>query len=50
MFNVPKLMGNAMLGFRTLVRGKLPPPGPLHHKRPGAENVGRIFKRFADKK
>ena len=50
MFNAPKLMGNAMLGFRTLVRGKLPPPGPLHHKRPGAENVGRIFKRFADKK
>jgi hypothetical protein len=48
-FNVPKLMGNAMLGFRTLVRGKLPAPGPFHKKRPGAEKVGRIFKRFEEK-
>jgi len=47
--NVVKLLGNAPLGFRALVRGKLPMPGPLHKKRPGSENVSRIFKRFANK-
>lgn len=44
--NLPKLIANAPVGLRALVRGKLPKPGPLHHKRPGAENVGRIFKRW----
>jgi succinate dehydrogenase / fumarate reductase iron-sulfur subunit len=48
--NVVKLMGNAMLGFRTLRRGKFPMPGPFHKKRPGAENVGRIFKRLSGAK
>lgn len=47
--NVVKLLGNAPLGFRALVRGKLPMPAPFHKKRPGAVNVERIFKRFADK-
>jgi len=46
--NVVKLMGNAMLGFRTLRRGKLPlRSGPFHPKRPGSDAVGRIFKRLA---
>jgi succinate dehydrogenase / fumarate reductase iron-sulfur subunit len=44
--NVPKLMSNAPLGLRVFVRGKFPWPGLLHKKRPGAENIGRIFKRF----
>jgi succinate dehydrogenase / fumarate reductase iron-sulfur subunit len=43
--NLPKLISNAPVGIRALIRGKFPKPGPLHHKRPGAENVGRIFKR-----
>ncbi|MDA1035336.1 MAG: succinate dehydrogenase iron-sulfur subunit [Chloroflexi bacterium] len=47
--NVVKLLSNAPLGIRTLRRGKFPMPGPFHKKRPGAENVGRIFKRFANK-
>jgi succinate dehydrogenase / fumarate reductase iron-sulfur subunit len=46
--NVVKLMGNAMLGFRTLRRGKLPlRSGPFHQRQPGAEAVGRIFKRLS---
>ena len=44
--NVPKLLSQAPLGLRVFVRGKFPMPGPFHKKRPGAENVGRIFKRF----
>ena len=47
--NVVKLLSNAPLGFRALVRGKFPMPGLLHKKRPGAEHVGRIFKRLANK-
>ena len=49
-FNVPKLLANAPLGIRALRRGKFPLPGILHHKRPGAENVGRIFKRFEEQR
>ena len=45
-FNVPKLMASAPVGLRALVRGKLPKSGPLHHKRPGAKNVERIFRRL----
>ncbi len=45
-FNFPKLLSEAPLGIRTLVRGKFPAPWPLHKKRPGAEHVGRIFKRI----
>lgn len=45
-FNVPKLMASAPVGLRALVRGKLPKGGPLHHKRPGAKNVERIFRRL----
>ncbi|MDE2765642.1 MAG: succinate dehydrogenase iron-sulfur subunit [Chloroflexota bacterium] len=45
-FNVPKLMASAPVGIRALVRGKLPKGGPLHHKRPGAKNVERIFRRL----
>jgi succinate dehydrogenase / fumarate reductase iron-sulfur subunit len=48
--NLVKLIANAPLGFRTLRRGKFRLPGPFHKKRPGAEHVGRIFKRFASKK
>ena len=48
--NVFKLMAQAPLGFRVLVRGKFPKPSPFHHKRPGAENVGRIFKRLERKR
>ena len=47
--NVVKLASNAPLGIRTLVRGKFPMPWPFHKKRPGAENVGRIFKRLERK-
>ena len=45
-FNIPKLMASAPVGLRALVRGKLPKGGPLHHKRPGAKNVERIFRRL----
>jgi len=48
--NVVKLMSNAGLGISTLRRGKFPMPGPFHKKRPGAEHVGRIFKRLATTK
>ena len=47
-FNLPKLIGSAPVGLRALVRGKMPRPGLLHHKRPGAENIKRIFDRLAD--
>ena len=43
MFNLPKLLAAAPLGLRVLVRGKFPWPAPFHKKRPGAENVHRIF-------
>ena len=49
-FNLPKLISQAPLGIRALMRGKLPKPWPLHHKRPGAEFVGRIFKRWESNK
>ena len=48
--NVMKLLANAPLGLRALRRGKFPMPAPFHKKRPGADNVGRIFKRLANKK
>lgn len=49
-FNIPKLLSQAPLGLRVLVRGKLPLPWPFHHKRAGAEFVGRIFKRWESRK
>ena len=44
-FNVPKLLSEAPLGIRALRRRKFPLPALLHHKRPGHENVRRIFER-----
>ena len=49
-FNFPKLIAMAPLGIRALQRGKLPMPWPFHHKLPGAQHVGRIFKRLEGKK
>ncbi len=49
-FNFPKLISEAPLGIRVLRRGKFPLPWPFHKKRPGAEHVGRIFKRLKAKK
>ena len=49
-FNFPKLIAMAPLGIRALRRGKLPMPWPFHHKLPGAQHVGRIFKRLEGKK
>ena len=43
--NVPKLLAEAPLGIRALRRRKFPLPALLHHKRPGHENVRRIFER-----
>ena len=43
MFNLPKMIGALPVGMRALVRGKLPPI--RHKKRPGAQNLGRIFRR-----
>lgn len=31
------------VGVRSLLRGKVPPTGPFHYKRPGVEHVARIF-------
>ena len=44
-FNVPKLLSEAPLGIRALRRRKFPLPAVFHHKRPGHENVRRIFER-----
>ena len=49
-FNVPKLIESAPVGIRALIRGKLPKPGPLHHKLAGAENISRIFRRWESEK
>lgn len=49
-FNIPKLIAEAPLGIRALIRGKFPKPMFLHHKRPGARNVGKIFQRFDRKR
>ena len=43
MFNLPKIIAAMPVGMRALVRGKLPPI--RHKKRPGAENLARIFRR-----
>ena len=45
-FNVPKLLGQAPLGVRTMRRGKFRLPGPFHHKRPGHQQVRRLFERL----
>jgi succinate dehydrogenase / fumarate reductase iron-sulfur subunit len=47
--NVLKLISEAPLGLRVLRRGKFPMPSPFHKKRPGAEKIGRIFRRFESK-
>ncbi|MSQ33418.1 MAG: succinate dehydrogenase/fumarate reductase iron-sulfur subunit [Dehalococcoidia bacterium] len=39
--NLPALIGLAPVGLRALKAGKM--PSPLHHKRPGASQVKRIF-------
>ena len=44
-FNMPKLLSEAPLGIRALRRRKFPLPALLHHKRPGHQNVRRIFER-----
>jgi hypothetical protein len=31
------------IGLRSMLRGKMPKTGPFHHKRPGADQVERIF-------
>jgi succinate dehydrogenase / fumarate reductase iron-sulfur subunit len=48
-FNLPKLIAEIPLGIRVLRRGKMPLPGILHHKRKGADAIGRIFKRLEGK-
>ena len=50
MFNLPKLLAAAPVGLRALVRGKFPWPAPLHKKRPGHQNVARIFQRLEGSK
>ena len=50
MFNVPKLFAALPIGLRALKRGKLPMPAPFHKKRPGHENVARIFKHLEGRK
>ena len=50
MFNVPKLLAATPLFIRVLIRGKFPWPAPFHKKRPGAENVTRIFRRLEEHK
>ena len=37
------------VGLRSLLHGKMPPTGPLHYKRPGAEHVKRIFEELEAK-
>jgi succinate dehydrogenase / fumarate reductase iron-sulfur subunit len=37
------------VGIRSLLHGKMPPTGPLHHKRPGADHVKRIFEELEAK-
>ena len=44
--NVLKLLGELPLGIRVLRRGKFPKPAPFHHRRPGHQNVRRIFERI----
>lgn len=44
--NVLKLVSELPLGIRALRRGKFPRPAPFHHKRPGHQNVRRIFERI----
>ncbi|MEX2598542.1 MAG: succinate dehydrogenase iron-sulfur subunit [Dehalococcoidia bacterium] len=47
-FNFPKLISEAPLGIRALMRGKFPKPWPLHKKRSGHEQVAGIFKRVEE--
>jgi succinate dehydrogenase / fumarate reductase, iron-sulfur subunit len=49
MFNFPKLIAEAPLGIRVLLRGKFPTPRPFHKKRAGHEHVAQIFKRIEEK-
>lgn len=50
MFNIPKLIAALPVGLRALIRGKFPLPAPFHKKRPGADNVARIFRRLEGSK
>jgi succinate dehydrogenase / fumarate reductase iron-sulfur subunit len=46
MFNIPKLIAALPVGLRALIRGKFPLPAPFHKKRPGSDNIARIFRRM----
>ncbi len=37
------------VGMRAFFRGKMPPMGPMHYQRPGAESVRRIFEELEAK-
>ncbi|MCX6023524.1 MAG: succinate dehydrogenase iron-sulfur subunit [Chloroflexi bacterium] len=46
MFNLSAQLAMLPFAIRSFFKGKAPLPGPLHHKRPGAENVKRIFRKL----
>ena len=43
MGNLGEILAFVPVGMRSLLRGKMPRTGPLHHKRPGSDHVKRIF-------
>lgn len=45
-FNLPKILSEGPFGLQMLARGKFPMPAPFHKKRPGHENIARIFRRL----
>ncbi len=49
-FNIPKLLAFVPVGVRALLHGKLPAPGPLHHRSKGVTEIHRIFSRLEGKK
>ncbi|MBM2826316.1 MAG: Succinate dehydrogenase iron-sulfur subunit [Dehalococcoidia bacterium] len=45
-FNIPALLSLAPTGLRALLANKMPPL--IHHSRPGAENVKKIFEKLEE--
>ncbi|MBI2846297.1 MAG: succinate dehydrogenase iron-sulfur subunit [Chloroflexi bacterium] len=48
LFNIKALIGYIPVGFRALVKGKVPPI--IHRPRPGADSVKRIFEKLEVRK
>lgn len=48
--NLKGMLEMAGVGLRAFLKGKMPPPGPLHRPIPGARNVERIFRNLEEKK